>query len=331
MKYYSIVLFMIILTSCQVEDQRTLENILQSSFEVKQISGYDSPKIDIRKDSLYAVLTALHYGISPGEITNQLGWDKATMKKKLDALIENQLLAKEGDKYCPRLAVLTLQRGNDLKERSGSIAKEIADSIVNKLSEIKRLHSETEISTEYDFQELSFFYLSNVLLDNGQIRHVEEEFLKKERPLRNGSRYYLAIQEKDQSTTTEAYGIYGNTGLLRNDSVYIAVYGNTRVASNQGWKNYLDKPVYVFNKADLRTIDQEMPGAFLPDLLSILEKNRSYFESVYKKLDFDNEISFEEFFIWWYHFIYSETTDLLIEKRIIKKPEGGLFYYEMRM
>ena len=331
MKFLSLILFVNIITSCKVENQRTLENIIESSFEVKQISGYDQPKININKDSLYIFLTALHYNISVKEISSKFNWSKEITKKNIDVLIENKLLAKKEYTYKPTLGIFTQERGNYLKEKSKSIAKEIADSIGSKLIDIRKLHSEMEISKQYNFQDLSFFYLSNVLLDNGQINNVENEFLKKDRPLRNGSRYYLAIQEKDKSTLTEAYGIYGNMGLLRNDSIYIGVYGNTRIKSNLGWQNYKNKTVYTFNNNDLSTLTQKMPKAFLPTLISILDKNKSYFESIYKELNFDKEISFEEFFIWWYHFIYTETTDLLIEKQLIKKPENGLFYYELRI
>jgi hypothetical protein len=48
-------------------------------------------------------------------------------------------------------------------------------------------------------------------------------------------------------------------------------------------------------------------------------------------MGFDKETSFEEFFIWWYHIIYTKATDVLIEQNIIKSPKNGLFYYEMKI
>jgi hypothetical protein len=273
------------------------------------------------------MLTALHYNIPISEISSKFNWNDEKTNRNISLLINNRLLNKRNDKYFPALGIFSYERGNLLKKKSVVIAKEIVDSIKGKLSEVKRIHSEMRISKTHKFYDLSFFYLSNVLLDNGQINNVERNFLNKERPLRNGERYYLAIFEKEKDEIIEPYGIYGNQGLIRNDSVYIAVYGNKRTKLNIGWENYMNKTVYNFTKGDSEKLFNEMPNSFFPTLINILEKNRLYFETTYKKLEFDKEISFEEFFIWWYHFIYTEATDILIEQVLIKKPEKGLFYY----
>ena len=186
-----------------------------------------------------------------------------------------------------------------------------------------------DISKKFSFYDLSFFYISDILLDMGQIGNVEKEFLRKERPLRNGKRYYLAILEKDTTKNTEPFGIYGNQGLKNYDTIYIGVYGNTRTKSNIGWKDYENKNIHYFNKKDFDIFYNQMPKIFLPTLIDILEKNKPYFKNIYTELGYDKEISFNEFFIWWYHFIYSEATNKLIKDEIIKKPNNGLFYYKI--
>ncbi|MGM0408716.1 MAG: hypothetical protein ACQERU_12085 [Bacteroidota bacterium] len=331
MKNLIIVLAVTILTGYSFKNNRAVENILDSTFRVYQISGYQGPKIDIKKDSLAEFLTALHYNIPLSEIENALNWSPETTEKNTNTLIKNKLLTKKGDYYQPTLGMLTLERGNLLEEKAQKVANEIADSICNWLPEIKRIHNETNISGQHDFSELSLFYLSNVILDNFQIQRMEEEFLNQERPLRNGSRYYLAIVEDDLATKTEPFGIYGNRGLLWNDSIGICVYGNKRIKSNIGWDNYKDKNIHVFDENDTQLITNKMPDVFFPCLLDILNKNKSYFEATYHELNFDKEVSFEEFFIFWYHFIYTEATDILIAKNIVQKPQNEMFYYQVRV
>ena len=51
------------------------------------------------------------------------------------------------------------------------------------------IHSKTDISKIHLFYNFSFFYISDNLLDMGQIDNVEKEFLQEERPLRNGNLY----------------------------------------------------------------------------------------------------------------------------------------------
>jgi len=332
MKIIRVLLLISILTSCTVKNNRTMDSIITSSFKIKGISkGNNSPKIDLSQDSLYIFLAALHCDIPMNEITTKLNWNKEETDKNINSLIENSLLVKKEQKYLPNLGIFTLERGNRLIKKTGTIANEIADSLISIIPEVKRMHHKMSVSGKYEFQELSFFYLSNIILDVGQINNVEKGFLKKERPLRNGVRYYAAILEKDTNKITEPFGLYGNQGLSRSDSTYIGVYGNTRTKENKGWNSYKNKNRYQFSKSDLNIVSNKIPEIFLPALLNILEKNRPYFLSVYKTLEFENETSFEEFFIWWYHFIYTETTDILIRKAHINKPESGLVYYELKL
>lgn len=329
LKTLSTVLAVTLLASCSFKNNRTVDNILKSSFRVYQISGYQGPKIDIKKDSLAQFLTALHYNIPLSEIESALQWSSETTERNINALIKNKLLTKKGDYYQPTLGIYTLERGNLLKERAQKVAIEIADSIGNWLPEIKKIHNEMNISQRRDFRELSLFYLSNVILDNFQIQRVEENFLNQKRPLRNGSRYYLGIVEDNPANKTEPFGIYGNRGLLWNDSIGISVYGNKRMESNVGWDNYKDKDIHVFDEHDTQLITHKMPDVFFPCLLDILNRNKPSFEATYHELNFDEEVSFEEFFIYWYHWIYTETADVLIAKDIIQKPQNEMFYYQV--
>jgi hypothetical protein len=330
MKLLKILLLILILGSCTVNKENTLKNITNSTFEIKQISrGSNNPDIDISKDSLDLLLIALHYKIPTQEIAKYFNWDNSKTERNTDLLVKNGLLKRKNNVFIPAMGIFTFETGNILIEKSQKIANEIADSIKIIIPEVKNIHTQMDISKNYSFNDLSFFYLSDILLDMGQIGNVEKEFLKKERPLRNGKRYYLAILEKDTTKNTEPFGIYGNQGLKNNDTIYIGVYGNTRTKSNIGWDDYENKNIHYFNKKDFDIFYNQMPKVFLPTLIDILEKNKPYFISTYTELGYDKEITFNEFFIWWYHFIYSETTSKLVKDKIIKEPKNELFYYKI--
>jgi len=321
-------LLLILFGSCEMNNERTMEAIKNSSFNLSQISkGNNNPNINASKDSLDLLLTALHYRIPIKEIEKGLKWSHSKMNKKTDLLLKNGFIKESYQALLPTICILPFKEGELLIQKSQKIAQEIADSIKIKLPEVKALHSEMSVSKQFAFQDLSFFYLSDILLDMGQINNVEKDFLKSERPLRNGKRFYSALLQRDSISNTEPFGICGNQGLLNNDSIYIAVYGNTRMPSNLGWTNYQDKQVYHFNKKDFDYLFNQMPEVFRKTLVSILNDNKPYFNDVYKELEYDKEITFNEFFIWWYHIIYSETTNILINENIIKKPEKGLIYY----
>ena len=330
LKFIAIIILLITVESCEINKENTLKNITNSTFEIKQISkGSNNPDIDISKDSLDLLLIALHNKIPTQEIAKYFNWDNTITEKNTDLLVKNGLLKRKNNVFIPAMGIFTLETGNILIEKSQKIANEIADSIKIIIPKIKNIHAQMDISKKYSFNDLSFFYISDILLDMGQIGNVEKEFLRKERPLRNGKRYYLAILEKDTTKNTEPFGIYGNQGLKNDDTIYIGVYGNTRTKSNIGWNDYENKNIHYFNKKDFDIFYNQMPKVFLPTLIDILEKNKLYFKNTYTELGYDKEITFNEFFIWWYHFIYSETTNKLIKDKIIKEPKNGLFYYKI--
>jgi len=329
-KFLKIVLLLLILSSCVVSKKRGLNNITNSTFKIKQISkGNNNPNINVSKDSLDLLLIALHYKIPINKIEKYFNWNNSKTKKNIALLVQNGLIKSMNNTYISSMGVFPLEKGNLLIEKSQKAVNEIVESIKTTIPKIKEIHSQMDISKKIVFDDLSFFYMSDILLDMGQIGNVEKEFLKKERPLRNGKRYYLALLEKDTTKNTEPFGIYGNQGLKNNDTIYIGVYGNTRTKSNIDWQNYNNKKVYYFNKKDFGFLSNKMPKVFLPKLIDVLENNKPYFKSVYKELGYDKEISFNEFFIWWYHLIYSETTNKLIKDKIIKLPKNGLFYYKI--
>lgn len=331
MNLSKLILLLLIFASCTTNRKIILKNIASSTYETKTISnGKNSPAIDISKDSLDLFLIALHYKIPFKEITEYLNWDDSTKKIKTDILIKNGLLKVINNVYVPSLAIFPIEKGDKLIEKSQIISNQIADSIKVKLHVIKEIHSQMGISKNYSFYDISFFYISDILLDMGQINNVEKAFLQGQRPLRNGNLYYCAILEKDTTKGTEPFGIYGNQGLLNNDTIYIGVYGNTRTKSNIGWRDYENKEIHYLNKNDFDILINQMPNIFLPTLISILERNRAYIKNTYTELGYDKEITFNEFFIWWYHFIYSETTNILIKDNVFKKPKNGLFYFKIQ-
>jgi hypothetical protein len=66
----------------------------------------------------------------------------------------------------------------------------------------------------------------------------------------------------------------------------------------------------------------------LPDLAQILNRHRPTLEQQFRASGYDEEgVTFEEFFMWWYHVYYTAVTDRLIQRgTIILPPTGGVTY-----
>ena len=80
--------------------------------------------------------------------------------------------------------------------------------------------------------------------------------------------------------------------------------------------------VTVFSDAEAKELGA-VAAILTPALLSLLERQRAGLESAHDRSPFGEEVTFNEFFIWWYHFFYSATTDWLAHKGLLEIPRSG--------
>ncbi|MDP7978631.1 hypothetical protein [Bacillus multifaciens] len=78
------------------------------------------------------------------------------------------------------------------------------------------------------------------------------------------------------------------------------------------------KPIIpVFQAADLIVLD-EIADTISEDLITLLQENEHFLKGYYLSSSYAKEITYEEFFIWWYHFFYTKVTEELIKCSKIK-------------
>ncbi len=333
MKQPQFLLIALTLVSCNTtKTTLTLDEVFSNRFEHKMISsGNNFPDFNVKKDSLDLFLVALSQDIDVKQFQDKAGWtdkklnDNGTFLESKNWLIKDEVLR-------PTIFVATDAQGMSLFEYAMPIALEISGSIQENLSSLKKLYSTTEVSKMHSFNDFSFFILSNVLLDNWQINNVEREFLMtKERPERHRKHYYFAIME-NVTYPREGFGIYGNQYKRLNNSSTLSIYGNNRNVAAQKLKEnkvFLDsivKNVPKLSQLDYIKMDS-LAGYFKPKLLKILTKNSKYIKTVFEKTGYNKSISFNEFFIWWYHFIYTSATNMLSDSGVLTLPDDGNFYY----
>jgi len=288
-------------------------------------SGDNFPDYTYDSDSLRLLLIALHLKMPSEEFCEKYNWKTETYHEYVSYFKNKNFLSEKDNTVYPNIMIITDREGQDMFSASEPIANQIADSIIAHLDIIKSTYYKSDIAFRISFDSISFFLLSNVLLDNWQINNVEKEFLKKERPLRHGKNYYISLSQNIRPEQ-EPFGIFGNDA--NND---VNMYGNNRYNFRNEWekieaRNY----VILFKKSD-NLVFQKLASDFKPVLIKVLNENRSYLETQYSTTVYSGEISFEEYFIWLYHFIYTRATNILAQKKYLKIPEGGNFFYEFQL
>lgn len=296
-----------------------INKVFNTKFEHGLISKGDNfPDFYVDKDSIDYLLFCLHENISISAFKGNTNFDDEKINNITSFLISKNWLHTVNSLYKPTIFIASDNDGKALYEYAIPISNDIVAAIKNSLPQIKSLFSKTDISKSQNFNQWSFLILSNVLMDSWQIDDVEKHFLMQEtRPNRHGKNYYYAIREHTESDK-EAFGIYGNQ-MQSKDNRTFSVYGNNRINGT----------TQVYNEVSSHDnkIFSEMATSFLPELLDVLKKHRLYIETTYKELGYADEISFEEFFIWWYHFIYTQTTDKMEKEGLLQIPESGNFHY----
>ncbi|MDX6181127.1 hypothetical protein SGQ44_03110 [Flavobacterium sp. Fl-77] len=320
MKTPKLLILIFLLLGEYVNAQNKIDQFFKIKIEQSLISRGDNfPDFRIEKDSLDVFLFTLHKGYTPNDFQNFTKFKDEKMSNLISLLKSKNWLHQINNQYKPTVFIADSKDGKLLYKYAKPISKKITKSITKNLSEIKSQFDKTEISKKQNFQKWSFLILSDVLLDSWQIDNVEKDFLKQEdRPLRHGNHYYYKISE-NTNPQIESFGIYGNQSQKSGDR-YNSVYGNNRLNLR------ISSSENLISRSDNKIFD-EMAKIYLPDLLKILEEERNYSKKVYAKLGYDKEISFEEFFIWWYHFIYTQSTDEMNKKGILTIPADGNFDY----
>jgi hypothetical protein len=318
----------------QKTSSELLNNIFTSHFKHSIISKGDNlPDFDRKKDSINLFLVALHERIEPKEFREKAGWTDEMLKEKTQFLINKGWLKNDGKRFKPTVFIVTDNQGKELYNYGIPLAKAIAESIEKEIPDIKAKFNEIRLSDKYEFDSMSFLILSDVLLDNWQIMEVEASYLKKEnRPQRHGKFYYASIME-NSDIGYEPFGIYGNQYGKINDSTYMSIYGNNRIVVNERLKNNSAFRDSIYDAAlkltpELYNFFDAIAKDYKPKLLMILNDYTDYSHKVFNETGYSDEIAFEEFFIWWYHFLYTSATNILAKEGYLSIPEGGNFYYK---
>jgi hypothetical protein len=291
-----------------------------SNYERHSIASVgDGPDFTFNAD-LQNLVISIHNRIRPEEFKKNNGWSSEKYDQWVSFLENKGFLERNGEDVRLSCMVINDQDGKRLREYAEPVSQAITASILGMKEKVREAYSTTRLSGDYSFESMSFFLLSDVLLDNWQIHNIESQFLKAQRPLRNGKNYFFAFLE-NLSSSREAFGIYGNQ-----PSGTYSVYGNNRGSIDRAAINQKISSFPMLSQDDNNRL-HTIAGIFTPALLDILEENRNYANDVFRKTGYADEIRFEEFFIWWYHFIYSRATDILAEKGALTIPENGNFFY----
>lgn len=233
--------------------------------------------------------------------------------------------------HVPTLMVVTRADRERWLGVDGALVEEVSGGILRRLPQIHGAYDRLPGFRGVPFERASLFVLSNVLLDNWQINRVGERYLREPRALRDGKRYYFAMLELDPGQRGEAFGIYGNTLSLRGRQG-IGLYGNRRNEIDLAalsWPQLERQGAPVGSLADHQQLTA-LGGSLTGFLVSRLRRHEARLRRQYRESPYSDEVTWPEYFIWWYHLFYTAVTDHLVARGAITLPPSGVFVYLIR-
>ena len=308
-----------------------------SNWEFKMVSrGNNRPGFDTKKDSIHFIPILLHNGHKASTIIEHFGWSEEDFNEKIEILSTNGFLNKSVDGFVPKVMVISEQEAKKIREDLSPIINQIVKTIVDLKTDISEKTESVSCFKPFTMDELSLLVFSNVLLDNGQLNNIEREYLRTERPERKKSRYYASYQEKE-NPSMEALGIYGNHVQPYNGFM-LCRYGNQRYTPEvlemnaqiqNAYKTLKEGEVfdYPIVTAECQLEIQALADYYKPYLLDVLNNYDWLLRKMYRDSAYSNEVSYEEYFMWVYHILYSEVTDVLVVSGDIVLPQEKVSFY----
>lgn len=93
-----------------------------------------------------------------------------------------------------------------------------------------------------------------------------------------------------------------------------------------GWVEDGELRVPVLRADDLKALD-EIADLFTEDLVGLLNRHRPVLEEMLDSSPYQDEVTFEEYAIWWYHLYYTAVTDRMAERNLLRIPGSGITSY----
>ncbi|MFA5805310.1 MAG: hypothetical protein WC879_11755 [Melioribacteraceae bacterium] len=333
MKKIIVVVVILLFTACS--SKKNISDVLQNKYEIRTISNnFSIPAIDLEKDYLKEILLLLHYNFTAEKIKEHFDMNDSIYNIRINYLFGEGLIKKtsSGD-FAPTCMIIDADEGKIIKNTADSLGREMSGIVIDRIGKIKEAYAKIPTFKKIPFENASLFILGNVLHNYWQMKFIEEKYIKSFPPQRGSGRYYLALLQNQNGNNSEPFGLFISR-FKKIGSYTINLYRNEFKGE---FPSYTEKELdnlfrtknstlLLVNESDQKNLE-EVALIITQDLLNYLERNRPLFVKLYLNSVYKDQTSFREWFIWFYQFMITKTTNTLIEKGFIQKHSSNNAFY----
>lgn len=295
---------------------------------------------EVLTEDLEKVLVAFHKGYTVSEISTAYEIEEYKLISQLEPLVKANILIKEKNVYFPNILVATEEETRKVYSRAKQSAGKISETVQSNWDKIKTAYEKLNSSKTYSLNEQGFMLVGSRILDIGVLRALanSEELLHpapvRPTPSHPNSKYYLWIEEN----SPDRFG-YGQKDIeLKFDNWYGVNFGSDNESRHKLEKKAVkliesgeyDSPehfaqlieVPFLNKEDSKLWEKlvaEISNICLEKLL----KEKNDIKELYNSLKTSqySQNTFDDFYCWYYHYLYPLAINDLIKNDYFKMPE----------
>lgn len=308
-------LMLAFLAACSSKED--IPDVLERSYQIKTVSdSASSAQIDFEENRYKEILVLFHYGFSEDEIKKYFEIGDSVFNERINTLYGSGLIKKNAEGFwLPAFPVIDSKDDAEILKQADSLGIVFADIIIDRLEKIKNEYGGILSLKNIPFENESLMILSGVMLNGEQIKNIEMNFIRDDKPLRGGSRFYMAAFENTRGPGVQPYGMNEFTVFTRGDSI-LCYYGDTKNPQTVNTK------LPVLSRSDFGSM-MKISEVISEDLLGNLNERRPLLVKGYLNSGLKEQASFKEYFFWLYKLAAQRATGILIQKKYISVPEGG--------
>jgi len=147
---------------------------------------------------------------------------------------------------------------------------------------------------------------------------------------RRGGKNFFTMSTQELSETFDTTGVQDGKEFRKN-LLLAFVKEPMRGRFQQGFERLGfskdgKRTIPVLSESDVEQLSS-VAGLFTGELIGLLNGHKERLIGNYERSRYHDEISFEEYAIWWYHFFYTAVTNRLIDRGVIQMPADGVTTY----
>jgi hypothetical protein len=283
---------------------------------------------------------AFHNGYAVSKIASALEIDEAQLTDELESLVKTNIISKKEKGYFPEILIASEQEAMVVYDRAKLSAGKISETVLSNWNTIETSYKKLNLSKIHPLNELGFILVGSRILDVGVLRALaKSEELLLPAPLRPtpsypDSRYYLWIEENSPNK----FGYGQKDAELKYENWYVVNFGKDNESrfkleekaveliesggydSPEHYANLIN--VTYFNKEDSKLWEDcviEISNFLLEQLL----REKKEIKELYKTLRTSqySENTFDDFYCWYYHYVYPIAINNLIAKNLFEMPQ----------